>query len=136
MDVARLTSTRSKDRSTQVGAVIVKDRVLLSSGYNGFPRGVNDDVEERHERPEKLDWVCHAEENAILNAARIGAKTAGADMYVTFPPCVHCCKSIIQSDIKRVFFPPVENNPRWAESFSKGEIMLKEAGVEIIYMEG
>jgi len=70
----------SKDRSSRVGAVIVKDREIVTTGFNGLPRGCNDDNEARHERPEKYSWFIHAEPNAIINAARQGKSTLGCDM--------------------------------------------------------
>jgi dCMP deaminase len=72
----------SKDRSRKVGALIVKDREIVTSGFNGMPRGVDDNVEARHERPEKYFWFIHAETNAIINAARQGKCTLGCDIYI------------------------------------------------------
>ena len=88
MGLANKVRTRSKD-TTKIGAVIVgPDREIRSTGYNGFPRGVNDDVPERHERPFKYFYTPHAELNAILNAARVGTPTKDCTMYVTTrPPC-------------------------------------------------
>ena len=85
MEVADLQVAQwSKDHSTKVGAVIVKDGVILTTGYNGFPRGCNDDLEERHERPEKYQWVIHAETNSIINAARQGVSTLDAELCCNF----------------------------------------------------
>jgi dCMP deaminase len=133
MHIALLTASRSKDRSTKVGAVIVRDRVILSTGYNGFPRGINDDIDERHERPEKYKWVCHSEENAILNAARVGVKVQGSDLFVTLFPCSGCAKSIIQSQIERVVVLN-SDNPRWTDDFNLSKVMLDEGGVKIDYL--
>ena len=73
LSMAKLIATWSRDRSTKVGAVIVgPNREVRSVGYNGFPRGVNDAIESRYERPGKYDWTEHAERNAIYNAARYG----------------------------------------------------------------
>lgn len=131
MNLAVMVSTRSKDRSTKVGAVVVRDRVILSTGYNGFPRGINDDIEERHQRPLKYIFTCHAEENAITNAARIGAKVAGSDIYVTLHPCSGCAKIIIQSQIKSVFVL-VSSYNRWNDDFKISRELLSEAGIQII----
>lgn len=130
MSLALLASTRSKDKSTKVGAVIVKDRVVVSTGYNGFPRGVNDDIPERQERPLKYSFVCHAEENAILNAARIGAKVAESDIYVTLFPCSNCAKAIVQSQIRTVYVLD-SSNERWDDDFKISTIILNEGGVYI-----
>ena len=98
-----LVATWSKDRSRQVGAVIVDDRqTLVSMGWNGFPRGGNDLVEERHDRPAKYLWTEHAERNAIYNAASNGVKTAGCTMYIKWYPCADCARAIIQSGIKKL----------------------------------
>jgi len=80
LDLAALAATRSKDHSTKVGAVIVDTmRNVIATGYNGFPAGINDDLEERHQRPMKYFYTVHAEENAILSAARRGA-AVGAEI--------------------------------------------------------
>lgn len=134
MNMAILASSRSKDRSTKVGALIVNDRVIVSTGYNGFPRGVNDDIEERHTRPLKYEYTSHAEENAILNAARIGAKVAGSDIYVTWNPCARCSRAIIQSQIKTVYILDTPIPDRWKMEFETSREMLNEAGVKIEFM--
>jgi dCMP deaminase len=131
MNLAVMVSSRSKDRSTKVGAVIVRDRVIISTGYNGFPRGINDDIEERNDRPLKYLFTCHAEENAVTNAARIGAMVAGSDMYVTLHPCTGCTKILIQSQIKRVFIL-VSSYDRWNDDFKISRELLSEAGIEVI----
>lgn len=132
----------SKDPSTKVGAVIVGDtNEVRSIGFNGPPRGVNDDVPERWERPLKYAICEHAERNAIFNAARTGITTMGSTIYVTsfpakFGPCDNCCRAIIQAGIARVVQePPVGDSERWKESFKVGEEMLLEAGVEICLVE-
>lgn len=120
LDIAELISTRSKDPSTKVGAVIVRDKTILSTGYNGFARGINDDIPERYDRPEKYLWTIHAEENAILNAGRLGVKTEGASLYVIpMHPCSNCALSIVQSGIKEVIFKKSVENPRFEKSFEK-----------------
>ncbi len=127
---ARLAATRSKDKSSQVGAVIVQDRRILSTGYNGFPRGVNDDIPERHERPAKYLWTVHAEENAILNAARHGVKIIGASMYVTpFNPCMDCAKSIVSAGLIEVVVDDWQENPRFLETMVYGKQLFQEVGV-------
>jgi dCMP deaminase len=106
LDIAEATATRCKDESQQVGAVLVRDRQLLATGYNGFPAGVNDSVPERHERPAKYMWTVHAEINAILQAGKHGVSTAGASIYVTpLSPCLGCAKAIVQAGIKEIVCP-------------------------------
>lgn len=126
----------SKDRSSKVGAIIIKDREIITSGFNGMPRGVDDDVEARHERPEKYHWFIHAEANAIINAARQGKSTLGADIYINWFPCDTCAGFIVQAGIKRVFCDkePDLNNVNFGEGFKRALEILSEGGVEIAYM--
>lgn len=135
MELALHISSWSKDTSTKVGCVIVSpEKAILSMGYNGFPRGVNDDVPARHERPTKYDFVVHAEENALLNAGRNGTRLNGGILYVTMPPCTHCAGSIIQSGIKEIFYlePEIQKQiPGWRDSLNISFTMFKEAGVKV-----
>ena len=105
MGVAVLASKRSKDPNTQVGACIVsQDKVILSTGYNGFPYGCSDDEFPwaREGEDTKYPYVVHAELNAILNAR--GRSLAGSCIYVALFPCNECAKAIIQSGIKEVVY--------------------------------
>jgi dCMP deaminase len=102
--IAEATKSKSKDPKCPVGAVIVSaDNVVLTTGFNGLPRGVDDDREILENTDEKLKVICHAEQNAIINAARVGIAVQGASIYVTKFPCLACCNSIIQAGIKRIF---------------------------------
>jgi dCMP deaminase len=102
--IAQAVSIKSKDSHCPVGAVIVsEDNVVLSTGFNGLPRGVDDDKDILEDKDEKLMVICHAEQNAILNAARMGIAVRGASIYVTKFPCLACCNSIIQAGIKRIY---------------------------------
>lgn len=146
-DICNTVSKKSKDPSTKVGCVIVNSgNSIISTGYNGFPIGVNDDVldlsndtiktSKRYERPEKYSWTAHAEENAIALAARNGVSLNGATLYVNrMQPCTRCTRLIIQSGIKKVYVMqdvPEETINRWKEDNDIADIMMKEAGVEII----
>lgn len=126
----------SKDESTKVGCVIVgPNREIRTTGYNGMPRGVNDDVPARHARPDKYKWFEHAERNAIYNAARMGNALDGCTLYCTLPSCDNCCRAIIQSGIVRaVFIPAPTDFERWKDSFEVGSIMLGEAGIRVDYI--
>jgi len=126
----------SKDTSSRVGAVIVKDREIVTSGFNGMPRGCNDDVPERHERPEKYYWFKHAEENAVINAARQGKSTLGCDMYINWYPCDSCAGIIVNAGIKRIYcdVEPNWNDKKWGEGFNRAKTILSEGNVEVIYM--
>ena len=127
----------SKDSSSKVGAVIVKDRVILSTGYNGLPRGCNDNIEERHERPEKYHWFIHAELNSIINAARQGISTVGADMYVNWYVCDRCAGNIVNAGIKTLY---CDKEPEWdtpksiSFGFNRSKEILKEGGVNVIFL--
>lgn len=133
---------RSKDRSTKVGAVAVDDHFCIKgSGYNGFPRGTNDDVEARHERPLKYRWTVHAEMNVIAQAAR--PVLEGTTLILTsLHPCATCAGMIIQAGIKRVLTRKTEEVKRiidgrqdWDEEAAIAMEMLKEAGVVVEYYE-
>lgn len=134
LDTARFVSTWSKD-STQVGAVIFNPttRSILSLGYNGFPRGVNDTHWERKERPLKYSFTVHAETNAIYNAARHGITLEGMGIAIPWYPCSGCAGAIIQSGIRKVVcYLPDFSDPRWGADFKTSDVMFYEAGLEVI----
>lgn len=131
LELAHVISTWSKDRSTKVGAVVVgPHRELRSTGYNGFPRGVDDTVEDRHERPRKYLFAEHAERNAIYFAALNGVRLEGCTLYVTMFPCADCARAAISAGIKRVVAPKPER-PDWAEQHEAARIMFMEAGITV-----
>ena len=105
MGVAMLAACRSKDPSTQVGACIVsQDNIIISTGYNGMPKGGDDDVFpwDRDGEETKYPYVVHAELNAILNAS--GRDLRGSKLYVALFPCNECAKAIIQSGIREIYY--------------------------------
>ena len=105
MGVAMLAARRSKDPSTQVGACIVsQDNIIISTGYNGMPKGCSDDdfPWDRTGEETKYPYVVHAELNAILNAN--GRDLRGSRLYVALFPCNECAKAIIQSGVKEVVY--------------------------------
>ena len=133
LSVADTIASRSKDPNTQVGAVIVRDRAILSMGYNGMPRSVNDDIEARYERPIKYHWFEHGERNALYNAARLGVSTLGATMYTQGLPCADCARGVIQAGLSRLVVRWDEGEgEQWAVSCAIGRQMLEEAGVGIV----
>ena len=137
VELAKHIATWSKDKSRGVGAIIVnQDKRVISMGYNGFPTGIDDDVEERHQRPTKYDWTVHAEENAIANAARIGASTNGATIYLNLFPCARCAGNIINCGIKKVVVldKPNYNDNTYGKEFTISRQKLIEADVEIRYI--
>ena len=131
IELARHISGWSKDPSTKVGCVVVgEDREIRSTGFNGFPRGINDDEERLTDREKKYPLICHAEENAIMHAARIGVSLKDSTAYVTWPPCSRCARSLIQAGIKEVVYSSTEEIPeRWIEDFEISTDMLAEANV-------
>ena len=132
-EMAVLVSSWSKDPGTRVGAALVGDKRILATGYNGFPSGIEDNPERYADREVKLAYTVHAEVNALLNAAKNGAKTEGSALYATFHPCVNCAAAIIQGGIKRVVCPSAESAPeRWRNSFGRARDLMIEAGIEIV----
>jgi dCMP deaminase len=138
MDMAALVAGWSKDRSRRTSALIVDERqCLVAIGWNGFPRGVNDDIDERHERPAKYKWTEHGERNAIYNAAANGHRVMGCRMYLPWYPCADCARAIIQSGIKEVIaIEPDWFDSVWADDFSVVRSMFKEAKVSVRFLEG
>lgn len=129
----------SKDRSSKVGCVIVRpDKSIAATGYNGFPRGIDDDKDARHERPTKYLYTCHAEKNAILTAARHGVRLEGCTVYTDEPPCPQCTCALIQLGITEIVFPEdnsFENDPekvarKWDDVKAFGEL-TEEAKIKV-----
>ena len=138
MQLAKHIAGWSKDESKKIGAVIVgAGNEIVATGYNGPPRGVDDNVPERKERPAKYKYTAHAEANAVYNAARSGVSTLDCTIYICgLPPCNTCAHAIIQSGITCVVVETLHVPERWAESCGAGLEMLHEAGVEIrVYKE-
>lgn len=134
MKHAEVAASMSKDRSTQVGAVAIDDQFnIIATGYNGFPRGINDDVESRHNRPEKYLWTSHAEENLVAQSAFKGSSLRGSTVLVSaLFPCATCARMLIQAGVRRVIAPRAKSNERWAEQNEVASVMFNEAGVEVI----
>ena len=131
MGISLLAAMRSKDPNTQVGACIVNsDNIIISTGYNGFPKGCSDDVfpwerESSEENKTKYPYVVHAELNAILNSG--GRSLKGARVYVALFPCNECAKAIIQSGIHEVVY--LSDKYADTESTRASKYMLNAAGV-------
>ena len=136
-ELVKVIAMKSKDPSTQVGCVITtKDHQILATGFNGFPRGVNENIEERWDRPLKYDLIEHAERNAIYHAARHGVSLRGATAYLNWYPCKDCTKGIIQAGIDEIVVDaiPRDKDDDWGFKLSK--LMLEEAGVKVRPYEG
>lgn len=135
---AYLIATKSKDPHSKIGAVIVKNNIILSEGYNGIPRNVNDSILERNDRPEKYYWYEHAERNAIFNCAREGIRIDTATLYCFATPCSDCARALIQSGIIEVVIHEEwdlnigfnKNSIKWAESIKRTNDMFKESGIK------
>lgn len=138
MRIAREISTWSKDPSTCIGAVIVNDdRRILATGFNGFPRGIEDTDDRLNNRDQKYPLIVHGEMNALLNALYSGVSVKDATIYVWgLPICSECTKSVIQSGIKRVVITYPELSPeKWLTQWEElSWPMYKEAGVSATYM--
>lgn len=137
--IAQTVRLKSKDKSTQIGAVIVgSDNEIRSTGYNSFPRGIEDFHDERQMRPEKYYWMEHAERNAIINAARIGVSTNRCTMYLTCDiPCVDCTRAIINAGIKVVYCQKGGGTKEvyWEEHTKRSIQMFKEAKLTVWYYD-
>jgi dCMP deaminase len=134
MDLASYVAEWSKYPGRRVGAVIVDDRrTVVSLGYNGCPRGCDDDDPNKYLQDTKYLYAEHAERNAIYNAAR---PLIGCTLYVMWFPCADCARAIIQSGIKKlVARKPNVNDPDWGKSFVAALRMLEEVNVEIQWYE-
>ena len=125
IQMARVWATNSYCKRRQVGALIVKDRMIISDGYNGTPSGFENECEdeENHSKP----YVLHAEANAITKVAKSNNSSEGATLYITASPCMDCAKLIIQAGIIRVVY---------ADEYRiiDGIELLEKAGIEVVQM--
>ena len=134
LNLAKHISTWSKDPSRKIGAVIVgDDRQILSIGYNGFPRGIEDD-NRLLDRETKYPLIVHAEMNAIYNATYKGIKLKNSTLYVTgLPVCSDCAKGVIQVGIKTLIMPKdldLSEKSIWKDSWDRSREMFNAAGIE------
>lgn len=136
LEMAKLVSTWSKDPSTRVGAVAVgKHGQILSTGYNGFPRKIDDTQDRLNDRPTKYEFTIHAEMNIVYNASLTGISLDGSSVYVYgLPVCSECTKGLIQAGVSRVVMmvkASDEAMDRWSGSTQKSLDMFSEAGIEV-----
>ena len=122
LEMAEVWAQNSYCKRRKVGALLVKDRTIISDGYNGTPSGFENICED--ENGVTKPYVLHAEANAITKVAKSGSSSEGATLYVTASPCAECAKLIIQAVIKRVVY-------RDAYRLTDGIDLLKRAGVEV-----
>jgi dCMP deaminase len=139
INIAEQVKLKSKDNNTKIGVVLVgENNEIVSTGYNSFPRGINDDVVERQEKPEKYFWFEHAERNCIYNAARIGVSTLGTTMYMTCGiSCADCARAIISAGVKKIVLRSGKGamSPKWQESAERSNQMFKEAGIIVEFFD-
>ena len=123
--MAKIWAENSYCKRRKVGALVVKDQMIISDGYNGTPSGFDNVCEDS--RDLTLPYVLHAEANAITKLARSSNNSDGSTLYVTDSPCIECAKLIIQAGIKRVVY---------AEKYrlEDGIALLQRAGIEVIYL--
>lgn len=136
LGLAKYMSTRSKDPSTKVGAVITFGKNIVSVGFNGFPEKMEDRPEWYEDRTEKLSRIIHAEKNAISRAKR---DLTGATMYVyPFVPCDRCFTHLLNEGITR-YVAPIVTDPghieRWGVSFDRVRQYAIDAGVELVEID-
>jgi len=131
LELAEQVAEWSKDPSRKIGAVAIGSKgQVLAQGYNGFPRGIDDNGRLDH-RPTKYKYIVHAEMNVIYNAGFNGVSLDGASLYITgLPLCSDCAKGVIQVGIKEVIMPTQEIPDHWTESWALSMSMLEEAGVK------
>ena len=125
MRMATIWAENSYCKRRQVGALLVKDKMIISDGYNGTPSGFDNNCED--ENNSSFPYVLHAEANAITKVARSNNSSDGATMYVTASPCIECAKLIIQAGIRRVDY---------SEKYrlEDGVDLLRRAGIEVVFL--
>jgi dCMP deaminase len=126
LEMASIWSKNSYCKRRQVGALIVKDRMIISDGYNGTPEGFENVCEDENNKTKP--YVLHAEANAITKVAKSNNSSEGATLYITTSPCMECAKLIIQAGIRRVVFCDNYHN-------EEGLQLLERAGIEILLLE-
>jgi len=127
LDMAAIWAKNSYCKRRQVGALLVKNRMIISDGFNGTPSGFENQCEDENNTTKP--YVLHAEANAITKVAKSGNSSEGATLYITTAPCIECAKLIIQAGIVRVVY---------AEEYrmSEGIELLKRAGIEVVNFNG
>jgi dCMP deaminase len=125
LEMARIWAANSNCKRRQVGALIVKNKMIISDGYNGTPSGFENICEDDDYRTKP--YVLHAEANAITKVAKSSNSSEGATLYITTSPCLECAKLIIQSGIVRVVFSDKYHN-------EDGLALLKRANIEVVHL--
>lgn len=126
LQMAQIWSENSYCKRRKVGAILVKDKMIISDGYNGTPSGFENICEDEDDKTKS--YVLHAEANAITKVAKSNNSSEGSTLYVTSSPCVECAKLIIQSGIKRVVYNDMYR-------LDEGIKLLEKAKIEIVRIE-
>ena len=126
MRMAQIWAENSYCERRKVGALIVKNKMIISDGYNGTPSGFENICEDEHQLTKP--YVLHAEANAITKIARSNDSSEGSTLYVTASPCIECAKLIIQAGIKRVIY-----GERYR--LEEGLNLLERAGIEVVFLD-
>jgi dCMP deaminase len=136
MNIAQSVASGSKDPRRKVGAIIVKNDIIISTGFNGLARGFSKDyIENYWKSPLKDEYVIHAEVNCIINAARSNGNTVGSTMYCTFFPCHKCASQIINAGIVRIVSPLInrDKDVKWLHSIDTSQELFTDCGVEMVF---
>ncbi len=128
MRMAKIWAENSYCQRRKVGALLVKDKMIISDGYNGTPSGFENQCED--ESGHTKSYVLHAEANAITKVARSGNSSEGATLYVTSSPCIECAKLIIQAGIKRVVFAEYYRDPEGVELLKRAHVATELINVD------
>jgi dCMP deaminase len=131
--IAKEVAEWSKDPSTQVGSIAVKNRKIIATGYNGFPKGIKDAPRDLYDREMKLKLTVHAEKNMIYNAVEHGVKLEGSTVYIWgLPTCEECWKGLVQTGVSRVVMPDIEfNGGKWKEGCKFAKEYMEDVGIEV-----
>lgn len=142
LELSRLVAKKSKDKSTKCGCVLVKNKRIIGTGYNGWTSGTEDyENDLKHKRPTKYLYFEHSERNALYSCAKHGVATDGATAYITGPPCIDCTRALIQSGITAILIPKQHNmlgkhvSKHWKEQFVVCEELIKNANIEFFCLE-
>ena len=131
--IAREVASWSKDPQTQVCSIEVRNRKIIATGYNGFPKTINDDLDRLKDRETKLKFTVHAEKNMIYNAVEHGVKLEGSTVYIWgLPTCEECWKGLVQVGVSRVVMPDIElEGGKWKEGCEFAKYHMQTSSINI-----
>jgi dCMP deaminase len=131
--IAREVSYWSKDPSTQVGSIAVRNRKIIATGYNGFPKNIKDRSKDLYDRERKLKLTVHGEMNMIYNAVEHGVKLEGSTVYIWgLPTCEDCWKGLVQTGVSRVVMPSIEfESGKWKDGCNHAKKFMEISDINI-----